>query len=76
MQLGISFNSFDQLRLLEATRVNTFEMGQPMTEETLFTPDTEPFSIAGFAMQFFNGSYTYNGGQNLPFTIDVTTLKE
>ena len=73
---GIDYNALDQIRLIQAGGRDTFSNGVPMSEVDLFTPDTQSFSIADFGMQFFNGNYGFNGGENLPFTAEVSTLKE
>lgn len=76
-KLGIDFNTFDQLRLIEATGRNTFSYGYGFTNSTLWKEDTKPFSIYDFGLQFFQGTNsTYNDGTKLPFYIDVTSLKE
>ncbi len=73
-QLPAAFDYFDQIRLLEAGRINTFNSNKAATNSTLF--DTEKsFSIADFGYQFFNSNYSYNSGTALPFIVSVSTLK-
>lgn len=74
-QLPSSFNNFDQIRLLEASGTNSFDTGTYANNATLWKTDTDPFSIDSFAYQFFNGNYAYNDGTELPFKIQVNTLK-
>ncbi len=74
-ELGVSFNSMDQIRLIEATGRDTFSNGEVMSEETLFYLDDE-FSMSEFGMIFFQGRYSYNGGEDFPFTVKVKTLRE
>lgn len=75
-KIGINFNTFDQVRLIEASGVNTFDRSGDFAESTLWYEDTKPFNIYDFGMQFFYGTYQYNDGTSLPFYIDVTSLKE
>lgn len=74
-ELGINFDGFDELRLIEATGTKTFDNGYYMSDATLFDTETMPFNMINFGIQFFNG-YTMNDGSDFPFTIDVETLKE
>lgn len=75
-QLPQSFDYFDQIRLLEATGINTFDYGEAATNYTLWTTQSNPFDIASFGYQFFNSHYAYNDGTELPFKVAVKTLKE
>jgi hypothetical protein len=82
-QLPTNFNYFDQIRLLEATGFNTFSSKSQTTgkmnyasKDTLFTTDSDAFDVISFGYQFFNGNYTYNNGNDLPFKVAVSTLKE
>ena len=75
-QLPSDFNMFDQIRLLEAGGQNTFDYNEYATNESLWTTSSDPFDIVTFGYQFFNGRYTFNNGEDLPFKIKVTTLKE
>lgn len=74
-QLPSNFNYFDQIRLLEASGNNSFNNGAYASNSTLWKTSTEPFTIDTFAYQFFNGNYAYNDGTELPFKIQVNTLK-
>jgi len=74
-QLPEEYMFFDQIRLLEAHGINTFNNGKYATEETLWDAYSEPFDIANFGYQFFNANYGFNDGNNLPFKIKVETLK-
>lgn len=75
-QLPNHFDYFDQIRLLEATQIETFSQGQLATNYTLFDVDSEPFNINTFGYQFFNANYAFNNGKDLPFLVKVETLKE
>ncbi len=75
-QLPNEFNMFDQIRLLEATGKNSFDSNHYASNQTLWTPSSNPFDIVSFGYQFFNANYTYNNGEDLPFKVQVTTLKE
>lgn len=70
-----SFNFFDQIRLLEASQIETFSNNKLATNQTLFNLDSKPFDINTFGYQFFNARYNYNDGNDLPFLIKVTSLK-
>ncbi len=74
-QLPSEFDYFDRIRLLEASQYNTFDNNKYATSDTLFTTETEDFEILKFGYQFFNSRYTYNDGSDLPFKINVKTLK-
>ena len=74
-QLPEEYMFFDQIRLLEAHGINTFNNGKYATEETLWDAYSEPFDIANFGYQFFNANYGFNDGNALPFKIKVETLK-
>lgn len=74
-QLPVEFDYFDRIRLLEASQLNSFDKGEYASRFTLFTPETDDFDITKFGYQFFDSNYTYNGGQDLPFKINVKTLK-
>ena len=75
-QLPNMFDYYDQVRLLEAIQTNTFSYDGYLTEDTLFTPTTKDFDISSFAYQFFNANYGFNNGNELPFKINIKTLKE
>ncbi|MCQ3034622.1 MAG: hypothetical protein MJ248_00100 [Bacilli bacterium] len=74
--LPIDFDFFEQIRLVEASGINTFDKDGVMTSRSLFTNTTSGFDIDNFGYQFFNAKYTFNSGNELPFKIDVLTLKE
>ena len=78
-QLDESYNYFERCRLLEANGTNTFDLSgltsQYASRETLWNVDSKDFDILTFGYQFFNGSYTYNDGSQLPFKISVETLQ-
>ena len=78
-QLDESYNYFERCRLLEANGTNTFDLNgltsQYASRETLWNVDSKDFDILTFGYQFFNGSYTYNDGSQLPFKISVETLQ-
>lgn len=74
-QLPDSFDYFDQIRLLEATGTNTFDSGAYASNSTLWTTASDDFDILTFGYQFFNGLYTFNDGNDLPFKIAVESLK-
>ena len=75
-QLEQEYDYLEQIRLLEANGTNTFDLGYPASSSTLWTEESAPFDITKFGYQFFNGNYSFNEGQNLPFKIKVNTLKE
>lgn len=75
-QLPEQYDYYDQIRLLEANQLNTFSNDGDATNQTLFTPYTKDFSINEFGYQFFNSNYEFNNGEELPFKINVKTLKE
>lgn len=75
-QLPEIFDYYDQIRLLEANQINTFSNGGIASKQTLFTPETEDFDIGKFGYQFFSANYAFNDGNELPFKINVKTLKE
>lgn len=75
-QLPESFDYFDQIRLLEASGINSFDNGTYFSSSSLWDTTSDPFDILTFGYQFFNGKYTYNDGNDLPFKISVSTLKE
>ena len=74
-QLPDHFDYFDRIRLLEASKINTFDQGYYASRNTLFNTRTDDFDITTFGYQFFDSNYTYNGGQDLPFKINVKTMK-
>lgn len=75
-QLPEEFDNFDQIRLLEATETNTFSNNGVASSSTLFTTKTKDFDISLFGYQFFNSNYQFNSGEEIPFKINVKTLKE
>ena len=75
-QLEQEYDYLEQIRLLEANGTNTFDLGYPASSSTLWTEESAPFDTTKFGYQFFNGNYSFNEGQNLPFKIKVNTLKE
>lgn len=75
-QLPDQFDYLDQIRLLEATQRDTFSYDGCADSSTLFTPETKDFDIASFGYQFFNSNYQFNNGEEIPFKINVKTLKE
>ena len=79
-QLDEEFNYFERCRLLEAHGTNTFDLSnltnQYASSETLWGVDDKVFDILTYGYQFFNGMYTYNDGNDLPFKISVKTLQE
>lgn len=75
-QLPYSYDYFDQIRMIEATGINSFDRGNPATNYSLFTADSSPFDITTFGYQFFNANYSFNDGADLPFKIQVESIKE
>ena len=75
-QLPEHFDYYDQIRLIEAIQTNSFSYDGVFSKDTLFTTETQDFSIETFGYQFFNANYKYNDGNELPFRINVKTLKE
>ena len=73
-QIGVSFNAFDQLRLLASDCFDDYSLGQPMTGDDLFK-EGDRFDIATFGMTYFT-DYRFNSGSNIPFTIEVAALTE
>lgn len=73
--LPSSFDSYDEIRLLEATGINTFDNNYYSSNSTLWNLDSSPFDINTFGYQFFNGNYCFNDGEDIPFLIEVETLK-
>lgn len=75
-----SYDYFERLRLLEATGTNTFDLASTglvngyASKDTLRNIDSKEFNIYNFGYQFFNGNYTFNDGNELPFKIKVNTL--
>ena len=74
-QLPEEFDDFEQIRLLEKSGTNTFDNGNYADGSTLWMKNNAPFDILNFGYQFFNGRFTYNDGNDLPFKIKVETLK-
>ena len=74
-QLPEHFDYYDQIRLLEANQTNSFSYDGTFNNKTLFTTETKDFSIEEFGYQFFNANYTYNDGNELPFRINIKTLR-
>lgn len=74
-QLGIDFDAFDEVRLIEAGGSNTFSYGGYMDDDTLFDTEGLDFNMTNFGIQFFQG-YKLNNGNDFPFTISIETLKE
>jgi len=74
--LPSSFDYFDEIRLLEAGKINTFDNGEYASNATLWTTSSDPFDINSFGYQFFDGEYSFDGGEDLPFLIAAKTLKE
>lgn len=74
-QLPEEFDDFEQIRLLEKNGTNTFDNGNYADGSTLWMKNSAPFDILNFGYQFFNGRFTYNDGNDLPFKIKVETLK-
>ena len=75
-QLPEEYDYFDQIRLLESSQFNTFSNDGCADSSTLFTPETKDFDISSFGYQFFNSNYQFNNGEEIPFKINVKTLKE
>ena len=75
-----SYDYFERLRLLEATGTNTFDLASTglvngyASKDTLRNIGSKEFNIYTFGYQFFNGNYTFNDGNELPFKIKVNTL--
>ena len=74
-----AYDFFERCRLLEANGTNTFDLigmtSQYATRDTLWNVDSKEFDILQFGLQFFNGKYTFNDGNSLPFKIKVDTLR-
>ncbi len=75
-QLPASFDYFDQIRLIEANSINTFDSNGYMTNYTLFDEQSEPFDILTYGYQFFHANYSYNDGSDMPFKIKVENVNE
>ncbi|MCQ2797716.1 MAG: hypothetical protein MJ241_04620 [Bacilli bacterium] len=70
-----SFDFFERIRMMEATGSESFSSGKAMDDESLFTTKTKAFDINSFGYQFFNSKYSFNTGDDLPFKIEVKTLR-
>lgn len=75
-QLPQSFDYFDQIRLLESSGINTFDKNGMMTNLTLYYSESKPFDIMSYGYQFFNGRYTYDDGNELPFKVKVLNVED
>lgn len=75
-QLPEEYDYYDQVRLLESSQINTFSNDGCADSSTLFTTKTKDFDISAFGYQFFNSNYQFNNGEEIPFKINVKTLKE
>lgn len=75
-QLPQSFDYFDQIRLLESSGINTFDKNGMMTNKTLYYSESKPFDIMSYGYQFFNGRYTYDDGNELPFKVKVLNVED
>lgn len=75
-QLPQSFDYFDQIRLLESSGINTFDKNGMMTNQTLYYSKSKPFDIMSYGYQFFNGRYTYDDGNELPFKVKVLNVED
>lgn len=75
-QLPQSFDYFDQIRLLESSGINTFDKNGMMTNQTLYYSESKPFDIMSYGYQFFNGRYTYDDGNELPFKVKVLKVED
>lgn len=75
-QLPQSFDYFDQIRLLESSGINTFDKNGMMTNQTLYYSESKPFDIMSYGYQFFNGCYTYDDGNELPFKVKVLNVED
>lgn len=75
-QLPQSFDYFDQIRLLESSGINTFDKNGMMTNQTLYYSESKPFDIMSYGYQFFNGRYTYDDGNELPFKVKVLNVED
>lgn len=75
-QLPQSFDYFDQIRLLESSEINTFDKNGMMTNQTLYYSESKPFDIMSYGYQFFNGRYTYDDGNELPFKVKVLNVED
>ena len=78
MSFGLpeSYDYYDQIRLIESSGINSFDQSGKFSNDTLFTTTTDDFSIIEYGYQFFNAKYSFNSGEDLPFMINVKTLKE
>ena len=70
-QLPQSFDYFDQIRLLESSGINTFDKNGMM-----YYSESKPFDIMSYGYQFFNGRYTYDDGNELPFKVKVLNVED
>ena len=75
-QLPQSFDYFDQIRLLESSGINTFDKNGMMTNQTLYYSESKPFDIMSYGYQFFNGRYTYDDGNELPFKVKALNVED
>lgn len=75
-QLPSSFDYFDQIRLIEAKGINTFDSNGYMTNSTFFDEQSDPFDVLTYGYQFFHANYSYNSGNDLPFKIKVLSVDE
>ena len=75
-QLSQNYELFEQIRMIEANKTNTFDKGEYATNNSLFTTESDPFDVLTFGYQFFNGRYAYNDGADMPFKVKVEEINE
>ena len=75
-QLPQNYDFFEQIRMIEANKTNTFDKGEYATNNSLFTTESDPFDVLTFGYQFFNGRYAYNDGADMPFKVKVEEINE
>lgn len=74
--LYTDYDYLDQIRLVESGKLDTFSYGGNFERDTLFEKGGNEFSIIDYGYQFFNSSYTYNDGNEMPFYLKVRTLED
>ena len=72
--LDINVNLYDEIRMIEATNIDTFSNGGMQKNESLFKTDSS-FSLNKYGKNFFINENKFNNGDTFSYEVNILEVK-
>lgn len=72
--LDVKYNLYDEIRLIEATNVDTFSNGGKQTSKTLFK-ENDVFTLEKYGPKFFVNNNLFNNGDTFTYQVKIGEVK-